>query len=195
VATKTEISNMALSQIGANLVNNVVTDQTREAQVARLHFDTVRDEVLADFPWRFADKQVDLGAPLTEIPEYDFDNAFQLPPDHISTLQTDLPSNARWQVVGDRLFTDNSGVNILYTRRVEDTSKWPPLFVSCVMYLLASRIATSVGNRRPETVTGMYQLYQLTLARAGTRDGQQADPQTITDQTLIDVRIEGAAAL
>ncbi|WP_338285174.1 hypothetical protein [Luteolibacter sp. LG18] len=52
--TKTEISNLALSRLGARRVVDVDADTTPEARSCALHFNVVRDDLLRRHHWNFA---------------------------------------------------------------------------------------------------------------------------------------------
>jgi len=52
--TKTEIANLALSHLGAKLLNDIATDTTQQAICVRLWFDAARDDMLSSHPWNFA---------------------------------------------------------------------------------------------------------------------------------------------
>ncbi len=52
--TETTIANLALAKLGAEQITSLTAINSKEATHARLHFDQVRDEVLRDHPWAFA---------------------------------------------------------------------------------------------------------------------------------------------
>jgi hypothetical protein len=55
IAASTRIINQALSRIGVSKqIGNIVTEQSNEANVARLHYSDDVDQTLRDFPWPFA---------------------------------------------------------------------------------------------------------------------------------------------
>lgn len=189
-ASKTDICNMALSRIGANLITDFDGDQTREAQLCRLLYGQARDEVLARIPWRFAEKQADLGAQLLPVPQYGFSYRFQLPPDTIRVIETSLGDDEPWKVVGDNLYANVTGVKITYTARIENTSLYPPLFTAALANRLAAYLAMSVGDRDADTVRAMIALYEAALFEGAAVDGQQATETAQVPEDLIRVREE-----
>lgn len=54
--TETDIANLALAKLGATMIASLESTTTKEAIHARLHYAAARDQVLADHPWRFANK-------------------------------------------------------------------------------------------------------------------------------------------
>lgn len=52
--TETTIANLALAKLGAEQITSLNALNSKEATHAKLHFAQVRDEVLRDHPWQFA---------------------------------------------------------------------------------------------------------------------------------------------
>lgn len=181
---------MALTHVGANTITDFDTDTSREAIVCRLHYPQVKDEVLTILPWRFAETQVDLGATLQDGPTYQFKRAFQLPGDVVKVIKTNLVEGTDWAVVGDTLFANDNSVKITYTKRVEDTSLFTPIFTSLIMTLLASRLVMAVGSRKASLVEALQRQFQILIVEGGAVDGQQGEPNEITDTSFLSVRVE-----
>lgn len=67
----------ALIRLGANPITSF-DDGTAESEIASALYAPVRDSLLSSYPWTFASAQSTL-TKLNEVPEADYQNAFQLP--------------------------------------------------------------------------------------------------------------------
>lgn len=86
MATETSLINIALgrAQIKARL-NNVETDVTVEAKVARDCYVDIRDNLLRKYLWSFSKKRVELAQAVT-TPAFGYDRAFVMPADYLRTI-------------------------------------------------------------------------------------------------------------
>lgn len=67
--SEVQICNMALSRIGIDIpIASLDTEQSKEAAQCRLHYEQVRDAVLADFPWNFAKRRAVLAELADTVP-------------------------------------------------------------------------------------------------------------------------------
>lgn len=77
--SKTALASRALVRIGATPINSF-EDDTAEAEISGLLFDSAQDALLSAYPWSFATAQITLPQ-LEEEPLADFQHAYQLPID------------------------------------------------------------------------------------------------------------------
>ena len=140
-------------------------DGSAQATVLQDNYDSVVDNALSLYPWQFARKLVDLGAPVAdvEIPQY-YDNLYQLPDECFKLWRLDINDTrtTEYEILGLRVACyagPNDSVRALYTYRA-DESIWHPTFVEYVVYKLASLLATGVAHdaKRAELFEGQADL-------------------------------------
>ena len=85
--TTTDISNLALAHCGVSKpIANLLTDKSLEAQMCRTFFDIARQDVLREFPWFFAKKQVSPALVVNQpTPEWMY--AYQYPADALRIIR------------------------------------------------------------------------------------------------------------
>lgn len=73
------------------------------------------------------------------------------------------------------LYTNQEGAVLRYTRRVEDTTRFPPLFVDALSRLLASYLAGPVvkGTEAISVAQAQLQAYRAIIAQATVSDSNQ----------------------
>lgn len=83
--SKTLICNLALARIGTDIqIADFDTEESKEAKVCRLHYDTARDQVLEDFPWNFATRVVALAEVEDVDPPPGWQFVYQYPTDAVT---------------------------------------------------------------------------------------------------------------
>lgn len=85
--TKTNVANLALSHCGVSKpMANILTEKSLEAQLCRQFFDIARQDVLREFPWFFAKKQVNPALVASQpTPEYLY--AYEYPSDALRIIR------------------------------------------------------------------------------------------------------------
>jgi hypothetical protein len=173
-AANVSVVNLALVRIGARTIRNLTTDQSREAQTARLIFERELRTVLRDFPWAFATSYVApvlVGGTVSTPVNGDWQYSYRLPTDLIFARR--LVSAARrayernpptfklaQDATGGLLFTDvapvvapNTPAPILeYTARIEAAVLVSDaLFQDAFAWKLAATLAPALALAIPET--------------------------------------------
>jgi hypothetical protein len=187
-STNTELSicNAALMAIGAAPLV-ALTDTTVQADVVNLWYPICRDSLLRSHPWNFAEKRTSLTADVTG-PTMDFGYYFSLPSDCLKLRRlSDDAVNEAYKVEGRKIACDEATITILYTYKVTDVTYFDSLFVECLIFLLASRLAYPV-RQDAGLVKTMFDLYQDKLAEATGADAQEGTPDVPQCNDLLDVR-------
>lgn len=184
--TKTEICNMALGMLGAQLLADFDTDTNTTGVLCRLFYPTAIKVILEDMPWTFATKRASLTTPVVSTPIFGYATAFQLPDDFIQIIETD-PEEASWQIEGTLILTDQNTLGIRYVYSVEDTALLSAHVVQALSAKMAALLAMPV-TRNLEITDAMLKVYTgfVTLARG--RDTQQESRRTYGRDSLINVR-------
>ena len=148
--SKIDICNQALTGIlGEDLIRSF-DDNNKNARMASLSFDFLRDRLLADFDWAFARKLVKLESLVLDTPIPSGEYVYGLPADCI--IVRDLyPHGSReyWQVLNGVFYCKKSGsVYIYYTAKEEDTRKYSQVFCDLLAVHIAARICVPVTHDR-----------------------------------------------
>jgi hypothetical protein len=172
MASVVDICNLALSNVRAGSINSL-TESSLQAQVCRLKYPVLRDQLLRDAPWQFARKLEALA--LTTEDLFNWSYAYQYPSDcvtirrlilnheqyaqgtqdrttlyrdEIYQLQPDPDSQIKYRVFnqdGNKLIAANEpDLRAEYTVGVEDPNLFDPLFIQALSHLLASEVAIPI---------------------------------------------------
>lgn len=170
MASVVDICNLALSNIRAGSINNL-NEASLQAQICRLKYPAVRDQVLRDAPWQFARKLQALS--LTNVDLFNWSYAYQYPSDCLKVRKLILNFEQYSQGAGGTSYYDSTyqltpdpdqqiryriynedGVKLIaanepelraeYTVRVEDPNLYDAIFVQVLSHLLASEVAIPI---------------------------------------------------
>lgn len=159
--------NRALLRIGANTIANLGTEQSREAEAARLIFEEELVSVLRDYPWAFCTEYTTpaLIAGTATVPvNEDWQYSYRLPSNLVALrrITTGLkrlfdPNPTMWRLgtdlTGRLLWTDEIDPIIEYTQRLPDcVLRADPLFRDAFGWRLAAALAPSLAQVDPEGV-------------------------------------------
>lgn len=182
--SETGIVNLAIGRLGSTGRITSLDDTTANAVRAKAVWQYIRDEVLEDFPWKFAKTRAALAKDSTD-PAFGFDCRYVLPYDCLKVLSTseDQPDNPLvYEIESGYLLTDydnsSQDLYILYTKRVTDTTKYSPSFVNALAYRLAAELAMAITNDKT-IAQSMQALYQNALLSAQGTDAQEGSVEEI----------------
>lgn len=146
MATQVEISNLALSMLGADtvVVSLSPPDGSVEAGLCARFYPFARRVLLTHFEWAFATSRKSL-APTAQLPGY-FAHEFLLPSDYLKVVRVlqngkHLQEGADYVVEGNKLLTHLDTATITYIRDETNTSMFTPAFESALIALLGSYLA------------------------------------------------------
>lgn len=193
--TKTEIINLALSMLGANLITDP-TDDSDEAQLANLHYEPARDSVLELQEWQFAIKRFTPAASTTE-PLFGWGYAYPVPEDILRVLTCDNLDDHSvsvvdvtqygqidWIIEGNMILANESAIYVRGVRRVESEALFSPNFV----YGLATRLAVLMAiplTQSNSIFDKAVALHNAFLSDATSRDSIQGRNRRIRNRTLM----------
>ena len=172
MADETSIANLALAKLGISPIM-ALTDDSKQAQFANRFYAQTRDEVMSSHRWNFAMRRETLNR-LASNPDFEWEFAYQVPVDCLRVVQLNgyQPTErlGLFAVEADQLLTDAEEAQVRYIARVTDGSFYPPLFVSALATMLASRLAGPLTGSR-ELPSALIQEYEgLTGPRARMAD-------------------------
>ncbi len=183
----TEIANLALTYIGADLITSL-DDPQKSAILIKQNWPICRDAVLRAYPWNCAVKR-DVLAPLADQPAYGWSYSFLLPPDCLRTLGLESgwsASGARtsrftaepFTIEGRKLQCNSNIVKIKYIARVEDPNEYDALLSQALAAYLAHLLAMPIvqSNSLKEQ---MWEQYKLAVREARSVDAQENSLQMV----------------
>ena len=186
---------MALSKLGAKRITTT-SDDTVSARAAVAVYTEILDEVLMEHAWSFAQKRVAL-AELGTDPVWEDDGmtvAYGIPTDMLKLNYVNTPSaTIRVESVG--ILSDTSGLEILYTYRATDTTKYSTMFVTALATRLAAELAFGLTNSKTAMEYLMKEYEDIRLPRAIAADSQQGSPRQMAQNEWLGSRTSGSGGL
>lgn len=193
------ICNLALSNVGKENIADLAENST-EAKLCKQFYDHVRDTVLQAYPWRFAGKTAAL-AEITNTKDKRWLYAYKRPVDCLKILRVNDEAMADYlpyadgavagghpyDVEGTTLFCDLSPAYLAYTERLEDPTKYPPLFVEALSWHLAVRLAMPL-TRDPKVRAEAYQLAMRMQNEAAVNDANEVRETSDHAAEMIEAR-------
>lgn len=146
MASDVAICNLAMIRLGAETITSL-TQNSANARRCSAVFALARDSELRKHVWSFARARARLAADTT-APTHGYTYRYTLPPDflrlHPDATVTD------WQIEGGYILTDDGApLDIIYVKRITDTSLFDALFVDA----LAARIAVELAEEITQSNT------------------------------------------
>lgn len=187
MSTPTEIANTALSHLGVGKeIANIETENSQEANACRRFYDISREQVLRDFNWPFATKEIALGL-VSANPTTEWTYAYRYPSDCLklrrifSGLRNDnrnsrVPYKLVRDAAGRLIYTDMPNALMEYTYNEKDSERFTPDFVQALAARLATYIAPRLTSGDPSKMgERAYKLYvlEITKAQASAANEQQ----------------------
>lgn len=199
MATKTEIANISLGLIGANLVTDVDADDSDEARAVRVQYEGAKLATLEAQEWSFAIRRFEPVENVTP-PLYGWGRAFDIPPDIIRVLTVDRnnkaflineaglqPEQANWDYENGQILCNEE---IIYARGITqdvDEGDFSPTFVQAFAARIAMMVALPLTQSN-QIYMDMGGLYAGFIKEAKTRDGMQGRSKRIRNRSLLRVR-------
>lgn len=145
--TKTEITNIALSNAREQLLNgNVNTTEELLAETVLLHYEHTLREMLGRVRPSFAQTRKTLAKDATS-PAFGWTNQFIIPTDYVELVRFNGDETSTvddfFEIEGRRLLTDEGSAYVIYIRYEEDTSLYDAEFISAFALLLASKVVNA----------------------------------------------------
>ena len=200
MATKTEIANLALSNLGVGReIANIETENSQEANACRRFYDQARETTLRDFNWPFATKEVALGL-VASNPTEEWTYSYRYPSDCLKlrrifsglrndTRQSRVPYKIVRDDTGKLIYTDQISASMEYTINETDASRFDQDFVMALSFRLAAYMAPRLTSGDPfkmgERAYKLY-VYEITKAQASAaneiQDEEKPQAEWINDR-------------
>jgi hypothetical protein len=205
MASKVEISNMALGRIGVtSQIANIDTEKSNEAKACRTFFDAAAAFVLRDFDWNFARRYAPLALIAGDLPVHMqsvWTYRYALPADCLAVRKlvvptTRLPRKSEripYEIMNDYingndqlvLYTDQIGAVARYTKSISNPALFDPMFVSGLSWYLGSEIAPPLSVKE-DIAKAAREGYMAVISRAWSvqlneeEEGDEPESDTIT---------------
>ena len=187
------ICNQALGWLGAKRITSF-EDNSNEARLCADNYPTLRDALLEERAWTFADASLVLEAPIPS----DWNNGdlkFLLPKDIIrvyrayrNVSQGNLQPLPDWRREGKYLVCRFPGpVYIRATVRVTNVNDWTGGFGQALAARIAADLAVPVTKSR-KLQADMWNIYELKLVAAAATDAGQGASERTDSTELVGVR-------
>lgn len=190
MASKVEIYNLAISHLGIGKTIVSVDEDSVEATILNRFYNVTVEQVLRDFDWPFATKEVSLGL-LGENPNGRWAYNYQYPSDCLKarkivneimrqdTRETRIPYKILFSDTGGKsIYTDKENAILEYTVKITDPARFDSDFVLALSYLLGGNAAPGISGgddfKNRDFCIKMYD-YQLTVAQSNAANEEQAD--------------------
>ena len=200
------ICNLALTRIGAQTINDL-EEASSAARHCKALYEPTRDSLLENRPWRFARSRASLAALVVAGADKprEWSQVYALPSDCLKPLYIE-PASAgtiplhrdcytgseywRQQIpdatppfevrAGRQIMTDEEDAVLIYTARIEDPTRYDPLFVEALSWRLAGDLASALKGdmRRREEAWGAA---QVAINEAAASDARGATTRVQRD--------------
>lgn len=189
-----QICNQAIGWLGGNRITSL-DDGTTEANLCKDNYEYLRDAVLETVDWSFAKKQVRL-TPLAATPDFRYDQQFLLPADLLRIItagnKDDFTDILEWEPAVNSsnqhvCYANCDVLYLLYVSRVEDATRFSPLFSQALANRLAADLAIPL-TENAGLAQRYWQLYERKLIEAANSDGVQGRQQKIKSGPLRNIR-------
>lgn len=200
MASVIEICNIALSRLGNSRTINSLQEQSKEAGLCDLHYDSALEEVLSDFDWNFATKRVAL-ADTGNAPQ-DWQFAYRYPTDCLRITAIMVPGmrnppermRIQYQVGSDSdgtgrlIYTDQPEAWLQYVGKVTDPNMFDALFRSALAWKLASEIGMPLASA-PNLVQNALTMYSQIIRSAGSHSMNESQEPVEPESEFTSARL------
>lgn len=158
MASTADICNLALARIlHSETIASLDTERSQTANILRIFYPMVLEQVLREFPWKFARRRVALAD--TGAPPSNWAFSYAYPTGCAQVLALVLPGmrvprrdmQPAFEVASDGarrvIYTDQQEAEAVYTELVSDPSRFDALFVSFFAWRLAAEVAAPLSAK------------------------------------------------
>lgn len=188
MASEVDICNLALARLGDNATVASIDppEGSPQAEHCARFYPVARDSLLEMHAWRFATRRVLLAKLAVE--SWDWSFAYAVPTDALKLLGVlsaaassvdkaqpyETESGANGALI---ILTNQENASLRYIARVTDTTRFSPLFVDALAWLLASYLAGPVlkGDAGAAMAKVCLQSFMLAFSNAKVSDANQRE--------------------
>ncbi len=184
------ICSVALQALGSRPINSF-DENTEGARICASLYLEARNDVLRQHDWNCIRKRIVL-SPLADKPAFGWQNAFQLPGDYVGVVTVGAPGypdtfTLPYTIEGTTLLCNADTVWLQYSFRNGVESTWSRDLVAVMVARMKMELAYPITKDRG-VASDQRQNYEIALARAKLRDGQETPPQEFVGNPLLGAR-------
>lgn len=183
MASKIDIINLAMIAIGQQPLVSL-SDNTKAARLVLAMYDSRRDAVLQEHPWKFATKRTTLSSPVSTAPAFGWSYAYQLPADFIRFVKM-LHLDRQFKIEGGQILSNDGTLDIEYVYRVTQDGLFDAMFVEAFAARLAFELVMPMtgDSSRKEQAWKEYatKIAQAKFSNAVQESGDHLEASTWTD--------------
>jgi hypothetical protein len=191
--SEVSIANQALTWLGQKPILSF-SDQSTTAEWMVNNYEHIRNAVLEERMWTFATVRAKSDSMEKDAWNNLFKHAIPLNWLGVFRVYTEADTNMpdkSWRLEGSSVLSRESTIYMWGLFRLEDTTKFSPMFVQA----LAARLAADACipfTENAELQQDMWSLYAAKLEAAAARDGQQGANDKIKSTVLTGARNSGS---
>lgn len=189
MSSDVEICNIALTRVAYTQPIVSFTERSKAAELCRVSYLSLREQVLQAFPWPFAESIVALADIGTPAPGWTF--RYRYPADCLKVLNIvqpgwrraltsdqQIPYKVGYDAGGRVIHSDQPEAACRFTYNVEDSTFFDAQFADALSWRLAMELALPL-SAKPDLQTFAAQQYRLalTLAEGSAFQESQDDPE------------------
>jgi len=144
MASAIEICNLALAQLGQTKITNLLAPTNASEELCALHYPLVRDALLEQAEWSFSIARHTFDNGATSSANWGYSCRFPIGNDFLRILfvsnnqdEEQYNPSFRWAKEDNAILADSKVIYVKAIKRVEDTTKFPPMFVQAISSRLA----------------------------------------------------------
>ncbi len=188
------ICNMALTLLGADRITSISDTTDKNSRECNAVYELMRDDVLTDHAWSFAQKRIALVEAADPDPVWTDDFvtvAYDLPTDFLQLNSVNV-KGALVKLEGSQLLSNTSDLEMLYTFRLTDVTKFQSKFVQALAGRIAGEMAMAITGKSTTMERLLTIYYEKKLPQAISKDSQQGTPQAPAQNEWLNARRQGA---
>lgn len=173
MASKIDICNLALTELGEGLIQSTDNPSNDTEQLCSLHYDVTRKALLNTGHFDFAVEKVVYDTPLLDPPAWGWQYAYLIPNTVLKVYdvrRSDTYIRGRdtrdtsidYSIVGNTIQVSETPIFVSQIINLEDTTKFSDLFVQAFKYRLAASMCMAVTENR-SLRNDIWQLYEETM--------------------------------
>ena len=184
--TIVEICNIALGFLGEDAITSL-SDGTTRADLCNQAYAAVRDAVLEERAWQFADVWATqaTSASTSKNPRVTYQASKPTGTLAVREVCDGNGAPIEWLLEGELILTDETvedavssgtdGVYVHVTKQITDTTLWPNNFILAFAHRLAAELAVPLTENKAKQETE-WALYERALDKATSADSMQGRP-------------------
>jgi len=187
MATDVQIVNLALRRLGCESINSL-SDNNKRAKLMNDLYAITRDNVLSDYPWSFATKEVTLQSPNDNTGGSSFRYAYEygLPSNHVRT-QTEY-NDLEFKTLGKKVQTDEAKLQLTYTSNDVVEADFAADFVKVFYMTLALDSCNSLTQDKA-LVGQLFTELETVLSNTRFNDSRESTVDEFEIDAFTDVRL------